>query len=166
MVTRRRFSKGGYTLVEVMITVGVLALIAGVFVPLLIHAARYFMMHRAKIEIQRDARVCLDTINKFVRQANAASVVIDQATGQPSHSRVSFTTYAGRNVVFYQDGRILYQVMGSTVVLTDKLRFVAFSYPRSDDPTILSVALTTERAIFEGRSKALELSIEKVRVMN
>jgi uncharacterized protein (TIGR02599 family) len=162
----RRDDRRGYTLIEVLVTVAILALLALVTAPLTLHLVRFFRLNNAKLEIQRDARVSLDTINRFLRQANSATVVIGQQAGQPSHSRIDFTTYQGRAMSFYQQGRTLYQVAGSTSTLSNNLRFIGFSYPRSDDPTILSVAVTMEHATYQGRTKVLELSIQKVRVMN
>ena len=57
-------------------------------------------------------------------------------------------------------------MLQSSVAITGNLRYIAFTYPRSDDPTIISVAVTMEKATYEGGTKALELSIEKVRIMN
>jgi len=160
------FSQRGYTLVEVMVSLSILAIMAVIMAPLMKQAQRYFWMHRAKTEIQRDARLSLETVNRFLRQAYAASVVVDQLSGQPSHSRITFTTIQGRTLSFYQRDNTLYQAAGSTSTLSDNLRFIAFSYPRSDDASILSVSMTMEKSTYEGKAKALELSIEKVRVMN
>jgi len=133
---------------------------------LLRNITNYYYLHNAKIEIQRDARADLDLINRFIRQAVASSVIIDQGNGQPPYSRIAFTTSQGQDMLFYQEGKTLYQVAQSTTVISRNLRYIAFTYPRSDDPTIISVAMTMEKSTYEGGSKALELSIEKVRVMN
>jgi hypothetical protein len=50
--------------------------------------------------------------------------------------------------------------------LSDLLSFIAFTFPRTDDATIVSVSLTMQKATFEGGSKALELTVQKVRIMN
>jgi hypothetical protein len=46
------------------------------------------------------------------------------------------------------------------------LRYIAFTYARTDDPSILSVSITTEKETYESGTKALQMAIEKVRVMN
>lgn len=153
-------------MIELIMTSAILSLLALMVTPLMIHMVRFYRLNSARVEIQRDARTCLDTINRFLRQANSSSVVIDQLSGQPSHSRISFTTYSGRNLSFYQQNTTLYKVDTSTIPISGNLRFLAFSYPRSDDPTIISVVVTMEKATYEGQRKALELSIQKVRVMN
>lgn len=159
-------SHRGFTLTEVLITVAILGITALVVPPLIVNAVRFYQLHSTKIEIQRDARATLDIVNRFLRQAKASTVVIDQATGQPPASRISFQTVEGQNIVIYQQGLSLYNTYPSTILMTNNLRFIAFTYPRTDDPTILSVAVTMEKATYQGGKKALELSIEKVRIMN
>ncbi|MFA5975087.1 MAG: type II secretion system protein [Elusimicrobiota bacterium] len=161
----------GFTLVETLLVVTILGIVAMVGPPIIVNVVRFFMMHSTRAEIQQDARVCLDVINRTLRQAVSSSIVIDQVSGQPGGSRITFQNLDGDTIIFYQSGKQLIQSVtagGSThtTPLARTLRYLAFTYPRSDDPTIISVALTMEKGIYEGQKKALELSIEKVRVMN
>ena len=50
--------------------------------------------------------------------------------------------------------------------VADDLRYIAFTYPKSDDGYIISISVTFERATYEGATKALQMAVEKVRVMN
>jgi len=163
---KRARGRRGYTLVEAMMTAGITGIVASTAPTIFHRVYQVYELHNAKVEIQRDARVSLDIINRFLRQAQAHTVVIDQVTNQPPYSRISFRTVTGQNVMFYQSGKTLYQVNASTTSLSANLRYIAFTYPRSDDPSILQVAITMEHGTFQGRSKALELSIEKIRIMN
>ncbi len=169
MVIKRLKTTGGFTLTELMLVVAILGIVFSMGPQLLTQVTRYYYLHNAKIEIQRDARSALDTMNRYIRQATATGIRIDEVAGQPPYSQISFTTEAGVDMKFYQQGTNLYQVsraVQSTVLLSSNLRYIAFTYPRSDDPTIISVAMTMEKATYQGGTKALELSIEKVRVMN
>ncbi len=166
MVKTRLKSNDGFTLTETMMVVAILGILFSVGPQLLTQVTRYYYLHNAKIEIQRDARAALDIINRFLRQAVSTGITINQVAGQPPYSRISFTTEGGQPMQFYQQGTTLYQVAQSTTKLSNNLHYIAFTYPRSDDPTIISVAMTMEKATYEGGYKALELSIEKVRVMN
>src|SRR5687768_14988302 len=123
----------GYTLVEMLMVVGIIGIVATMGPKIIIQLIRHERMHNAKITIQRDARACLDVINRFLRQAQASSVTIDQLTNQPPASRVSFTGLDGQRYLFYQQGRKLYQVGISTTMISDNVRYIAFTYPRSDD---------------------------------
>ena len=153
-------------MIEMMLVVTIIGLVVFIGPTLLTQLVRFYQLHNAKIEIQRDARASLDLMNRFLRQAESYSVTIDQVSGQPPYSRISFTTITGLNVIFYQSGTTLYQVVQSTVAISRNLHYIAFTYPRSDDPTIISVSMTMEKTTYQGAYKALELSIEKVRVMN
>jgi prepilin-type N-terminal cleavage/methylation domain-containing protein len=165
MVTRR-LHRQGYSLVEMMLVVAIIGLVVFGAPTLTTHLVRFYQLHNAKVEIQRDARAALDLINRSLRQAQSYSIAIDQVTGQPPYSRISFTTVDNQTMLFYQTDNRLYMVGRSTAAISQNLRYIAFTYPRSDDPTIISVAMTMEKSTFQGGKKALELSIEKVRVMN
>lgn len=163
----RARSSWGYTLTEAMLTVAIVGVLAMVAVPLLVNTTNFWRQTTARNDIERDVRVSLDVINRMVRQAQKSTVTVDQVSGQPPFSRITFTTIDGRIISFYQTGSILYQKFGDSIsVLSRNVGFIAFSYPRTDDTTIISVALTAQAATYRGGSKALQLSIQKVRVMN
>jgi hypothetical protein len=144
----------------------ILVLLVLTVTPLLVQVTRFFRLSTARLEIQRDARNAMETLNRLIRQAVATSVTIDQASGQPARSRITFTGINGTTYQAYQQNHSLMISDGSTRELSKHLRFIAFSYPRSDNPNVLSMALTMEAATYEGQTKVLEFSIEKVRVMN
>jgi Tfp pilus assembly protein FimT len=162
----KRKHTAGYSLMEELMVIAIIGIIAMVGPNLMTQVVRFYQLHEAKVEIQRDARVCLNLINRFLRQAKSSSVVVDQAANQPPYSRITFTTVEGQTMSFYQSGLTLYQVAQATTVISNNLHYIAFTYPRSDDPTIISVAVTMEKATYEGGFKALELSIQKVRIMD
>ncbi|MBI5239726.1 MAG: prepilin-type N-terminal cleavage/methylation domain-containing protein [Elusimicrobia bacterium] len=157
----------GYTMTEMMVTVAILGVLISVAAPLLVQMTNFWRQTTARNTIQRDVRASLDIINRFCRQARAGTVVIDQAAGQPPFSRITFASVQGQTISFYQSGNRLYMTQGNRVsVLSKSIAFIAFTYPRSDDTSIVSVAITAQAATYLGGSKALQLSIQKVRVMN
>lgn len=164
MVKKQTF---GFTLTEMMITVAILGVIAMVGPTTLKNITRFFRMNSARLETNREARGNMDRINKMLRQAYSSSIIISQETNQPPYSSISFSTIDGRSIKYYQQGNKLNFVQnGSTQTVTDLLRYIAFAYPRTDDPGIISVSLTFEKKTYEGGTKALHMAIEKVRVMN
>lgn len=168
MVTR---SARGFTLVETIIVVALIGLLAMVAPRMFLSATRYIRMTRAQFEIQRDSKDAMLLINRALRQAKASSVVVSNEASQPPFSKITFdkfiTTSTVRTMGFYQQGTTLYEVsQGSTRPVSSNLRYLAFSYPRTDNSYIVSISLTMEKATYQGRSKALQLAVEKVRIMN
>lgn len=160
-------SKRGHTLTEMMITVAILGGVASVAAPLLVQMTNFWRQTSARNAIQRDVRVSLDTFNRLTRQAKAGTVVISRNPGQPPDSKISFTNIQNQNVSFYQSGNKLYvSIAGSASVLSSNIAYIAFTYPKTDDTSLISVAVTTESKTYLGGVRALQLSIQKVRVMN
>ncbi len=167
-MVRRREHHSGYTLVEVMLVVVILGILASVGARMLLQVNRYFIMANAKADIQREARAAMYVITSEVRQAQASTIVIDSASpAEPFYSRITFTVLNGPTLTFLQNGTQLIQsVNGGATVLSNHVQYLAFTLPRSDDMTILSVALTLKENIYQGRSKALHMASEQVQVMN
>lgn len=156
------------TLVELMMTVGIIAVVALIAAPLMVQTARFYLLTRSKVLIQRDARGVMETITKSLRQARSSTIVLDRFdASQPYYSRLRFTTVNNAAYAYYQQGLSLYQVKdGVTRRLSENMRFVTFYFPKSSDLSIISVSLTFEKSTYQGRSKALHVASERVRVMN
>jgi prepilin-type N-terminal cleavage/methylation domain-containing protein len=160
-------SRLGYTLTEMMMVVAIVGILATVAPTMLIQMQNFFMMTSARYEIQRDARTTLDTVNRYMRQAVATTVVMDTPAGQGPFSRIRFRHVDGRYMEFRQQGSKLIQVIGSAEsVVSNNLIYIAFTYPHTDDTSIISVSITMGKNIQLGRRKVLELTIQKIRVMN
>ena len=167
------FKHPGVTLMELMITVAIISVVFSIAAPILTQANRQFILNRTRIELQQEARVTMYIITRSLRQAQGGSITITRANAaQPFYSKITFTKQAATQgvsptLVFQQEGTLLYQVVGSGKrPLSKNLKYLAFTFPRSDDMGIISVSLTLEKQIFEGRSKALHMASEKVRIMN
>ena len=170
MVTPR--SRKGYSLMELMIVVAILGVIVSAAPRMFTGIYRFTRMITAKAEIQKNARGTLSNINRGLRQAQASSILVDQVSGQPPHSRITFTRYktdgSTEVVSYYQSGKKLYMStnLAAGKKVCDDLRYIAFTYPKSDDSYIVSISVTFEKATYEGAAKALQMAVEKVRVMN
>ena len=175
--TRSFFAAGpkrpGVTLMELMITVAILSIVFSIAAPILNQANRQFILNSTRVQLQQEARAVMYIVTRNLRQAQAATITIDRAGAtQPFYSRITFTKEAATQgvsptLVFQQEGTTLYQVIGGAKKpLSTNLKYLAFTFPRSDDMGIISVSLTLEKKIFEGRTKALHMASEKVRIMN
>jgi len=172
MVTSRR--RRGVTLMELLIVVGIVSSLFAVGAPILLQANRQFIMVRSKVQLQQEARGIMYIITRALRQAQSNSIVITRVDGnQPFYSQIKFTTEqssstaVSNSMTFQQEGTTLYQVIKNHKrILTTNLNYLAFTFPRSDDMTIISVSLTLQMGIYEGRTKQLHMASEKVRVMD
>jgi len=168
----------GVTLIELMLVVVILGILFSVGSNVLLTGWKFIRLSQAKTEIQRDARTCLHLIHRNLREAKYTTATIYKSTvtpgvTNPPYSLISFTNIDGDEISYYQDGDKLYQKIkrtGETQYFTnclaEKLRYISFSYPRTDDATIISISLCFERATYAGGVKALQLSVEKIRLMN
>lgn len=163
----RPLGRAGFTLTEVMIVVAILGIIASIAPKMLIDISRFSMMNRTRLELQKEARESMVVMTRNLRQASENSVLIDRSAGQPHYSRITFTKASGQKISFYQSGNKLIMLVGTrSRTLSSNIRYLTFAFPRSDDLGIVSIGMTLEKAIFEGKHKAFHLASERVRVMN
>lgn len=164
---RRLRTLRGYSLVEVLLVVAVIGTLASIGPTLMISVQNFYLQTTARNEIQRDARATLDIINRNIRQGKYRSIVIDTPTGQGPYSRIRFTHVDGRSVEFRQDGsKLVQKIAGVETNIAQNLEYVAFTFPRSDFPRLVSVSITMGKTSYKGQKKELELTIQKIRVMN
>lgn len=165
-----KMNKKGYTFAEVMITVAILGIVASTAPVFFSQVITFFTLSNAKMVIQRDARAVLDIINRNLRQASAESITIDRlSSDELPYSRITFTKEGDSDSIsYYQQGKYLMMEVGSMLPkrLCENLRYLAFTFPRTDDMSILSVSLTVEKVAVRGQTKAIHVAIEKVRIMN
>jgi len=157
----------GVTLVELMMVVAIIGVIALIAPQIMTSATKIFVLNRAKLELQREARAAMYLITRELRQAESNTIIIDQPVGQPYYSRIQFTMIQGTNVTIAQNGSSLLLTEGNTTTeLSKNLSYLSFTFPRSDDMTIVSVSMTLQQQIYNGLYKALHMASEKIRVMN
>jgi prepilin-type N-terminal cleavage/methylation domain-containing protein len=169
-----KINRHGITLTEMVVTVFILGLLSTVAGTFLIGGTKIFRLDSAKGEIQRDARLSIDLINRNLRQSKADTVSVSRYnSSQPPCSMIEFTHVNGNEYKFYQLNSSFYlsEKKASSLTWHDSkiagnLRNLIFTYPRLDDETIISVSLCFEKATYDGATKALQLSVEKVRIMN
>lgn len=148
----------------VVALVGTLALVGP---RLMIKLQEFYLLTTARNDIQRDARAALDNINRFLRQAVYSTIIIDSPSGQGPYSRIRFSHVDERSFEFRQEGKNLIQKVGTNeTIIAKNLAYIAFTFPRSDYPKLVSVSMTMSKDTYKGGKKELELTIQKIRVMN
>ena len=157
----------GWTLTELAITSAVIGIVALLAPQIISQSTKIFVLGKAKLELQREARAAMYLITRELRQAESNSIIIDQINGQPYYSRIRFTKVQNVNVTIAQTGSNLQLTIGNDITtLSKNLAYLAFTFPRSDDLTIVSVSLTLQEQIYNGLFKALHMASERVRVMD
>ncbi len=167
-------TRKGVTLMELMVVLAIVSALFMVAAPMLLQSNRQFILVRSRLQLQQEARGVMYVITRSVRQAKNDSIVISRYNAyQPFYSKISFVRQSAvsgvpSTVVFQQEGTNLCQYIGGTSrrVISSNLNYLAFTFPRSDDTGILSVSITFQKNIYEGKVKALHMASEKVRIMN
>jgi len=162
----------GLTLLEVITTLTIIGIVAGLGPRALSDLFELAHLQRARMHVQRNARSSMDMTHRNLRQATATSIVVSSRPNQPPNSWITFKIDTGTGAAlgshgFYQEGKNLkYMKNGSTSTIADNLRYLGFTYPQTDDTDILSIAMTFEDSTYGGTTKPLKFSIDKVRIMN
>jgi len=157
----------GWTIVELCIVVAILGLVVMIAPTILNETTKVFILGKTKLDLQQQARAAMYIMTRELRQAQSSSITIDNAAGQPFYSRISFTKPSGQTITYAQKGNSILFTMGTNnTVITTNLAYLAFTFPRSDDMTIVSVSMTLQEQIYGGAFKALHMASERVRVMN
>lgn len=162
----------GITLTELLISVAILGILISIAGTFLLGGIRFFRLSTAKGEIQRDARTCIDLINRNLRQAKASTVTINRFNNaMPPCSAILFADANSIYHYFYQNNDQFWVAKStggawSFNKVADNLRSLSFAFPHTDDGTLVSVSICFEKATYEDAAKSLQLSVEKVRIMN
>jgi len=157
-----------------LVGLAILGIISAVIGTFLIGGIKFFQLTSAKGEIQRDVRQSIDLINRNLRQGLADTVTITRFDNtQPPCSMIVFSHINGNSMRFYQLNNKLYsgtKPSGGTdwndSLAAKNLRGLLFAYPCTEEDSIVSVSICFEKSTYQGSSKTLQLSVEKIRIMN
>lgn len=155
----------GHTLTELMMTVAIMGTASSIGYLVIRKSFQAQFLLDAQNDIQQGAFTSFDTLTRLLRPATASSIVIDRYdSSQPPWSRITFDVAStGRTITVYQRGQTIYF---GAVPMFKGLRRLSFSYPKSTDPALLSVSMTFEKNVGDGRTKAIQLFIQKIKVQN
>ncbi|MEW6042320.1 MAG: hypothetical protein AB1633_12450, partial [Elusimicrobiota bacterium] len=105
-----------------------------------------------------------------LREAKQSTVAVNRYDDdQPPWSMISFTTADNDRLRFFQRGTKLYMndlARGSTQQIAENLRHITFCYPNLPNNEIISISVCFEKWSRTPTAKSLQLSVEKVRMMN
>jgi len=158
----------GYTLVEIMIAITAISALVAVGNTAMLKFMEFYSLNTTRIELQMESRKILDHMTRHIHQARASTCILSQDSGQPSYSKISFTTVDNKNFIYSQNGtRLTYWVNGlSANDLSKNLKQVSFFEPQTTENTIVGVMISFEKTSDFGRKKTLQVGNAKIRIMN
>jgi prepilin-type N-terminal cleavage/methylation domain-containing protein len=172
--TVRGRKPNGFTMVEVMVVMAIMGILALAGSKLMTQIQNYFFISRARLVTQQEARNIITMVAQDLRQARSSTIAVSRDPGQPPASRVYFVKVGDPGmpdvpIVYVQRGAEFFRIQnnGVPVSMSKNVRFVAFTFPRTEIPReLISVSLTLERGIQQGKTKALHMASESIGVMN
>jgi len=158
----------GVTLIEMMMAVAVVGVVGAGSAVAFGLGTKLWVLNKTKVALQLEARTTMQLIHAQLQQAQASTIKVSrQNSSQPPYSKIAFTKVDGTAIQYYQVGDSLYQnVGGKERKLAENLRLLHFSFPRTDDMTIIGISLCLEKTVYEGGTKSLYLTVDKARVLN
>jgi prepilin-type N-terminal cleavage/methylation domain-containing protein len=162
----------GMTITELMLAIAVFSVISVVLSGMLLYGFRMWRFNNAQLEVQRDARIAMDLIERNLRQASSATVFISRnSLSDPPFSKIHFDKVTGsgfETISIYQNGREIYleKSGGGTTRIGFNVRHLSFVSVESGDWNIVSAGLCMEKATYSGKKRASQLVNQKIRIMN
>ena len=142
-----RKNRGGVTLVEMMVVIGILIIVLAGFSRLFTKNLSFFRRMEVRRQVMTDSRVTMDAIGQRLRTGLANTQVIDRMTPtSPPNSRIKFKSVAGIDCSIYLENETLYIQDGTSApkAVASHVTGLSFANPDTEDPAILSVSILIE----------------------
>ncbi|OGS22769.1 MAG: hypothetical protein A2252_10615 [Elusimicrobia bacterium RIFOXYA2_FULL_39_19] len=160
----------GLTLIELMVVTMIIGIIMLGVQTFFGNGLRFFKIQQSKMETQRDARRCLSLLNRKLRESKSTTIIVSRIDStQPPCSSIYFQTVKDEQFRFFQSGTKLYMAdlnRGATQQIAENLRHITYCYPMLSNDKIISISICFEKYSKSPDVKSLQLSVEKVRIMN
>lgn len=142
----RRGSEGGFTLVELMISMALIGLGMSWVAIQFTRGLDLWRRNWTDLIVQQQTRSSMARIVQAIRQAKPGTLRVGNETGEALYSRVAFTHVSDDAWVIFKRGAKLYVAeAGTTTFLADGVEALQFTYPSFQDTALLDVGLTVSR---------------------
>ncbi|MFB0526212.1 MAG: PilW family protein [bacterium] len=137
----------GFTLIELMVVVGLLAVLGFGIVTFFTNTFRTWWQAGKQIEAQQKARVAMDEMTRFIRQARPVTgiVVSRWDVNEDFNTMITFTHIAGTTIQYYKSDRSLKRVVGGTTtdMIPEDLDSIYFVLDSTTNPTQVDISSFT-----------------------
>jgi len=136
----------GFTLIELMIVVALLAILGYGIMKFFSNTFRTWWQTSQQIDAQQKARVAMDEMTRFIRQARPVTeIVVSNWGGEDPNTWIIFTHIDGRQISYYQSGDSLKRVVDgvTTDVIPEDLVSVYFVLDSTTSPTQVDISTLT-----------------------
>jgi len=157
---RRRWGgESGFTLVELMIAIALLGVGLAYINKVFMGSWQLWKRSYTDLVIQKDARIAIEGMSQAVKHAKASGLSIDNATGEPWFSRISFRHVKEQDWVIWKQGTRLYRAVdGTTDFICDGVEALQFTYPAYGESRLVDIGLTLRRATYQSYFVRVQLT--------
>jgi len=138
----------GFTLIEMMIVVALLAVLGYGIVTFFRNTFRVWWQTSQQIDAQQKARVAMDEMTRFIRQAKPVTeIVVSYGGGEDPNTWIIFTHIDGRKIQYYKSGDSLKRVVDgvTTDLVPEDLASIYFILDSTTSPTQVDISTLTVR---------------------
>ena len=144
----------GFTFVEILVVIAIMAVLLVAGGKFFENTAKSWRKNYSQVEIQQGARVAMDEMIQYIRQAQATTVVV-YTGATPANSKITFTMVKDTgtfNVGYYLNGTTLWrQLNGVESTVTPNVKEIFFAkrnpatIPPDEDPRCIYIKLVLEK---------------------
>jgi len=136
----------GFTLIELMVVVALLGILGYGIMKFFTNTFRTWWQTSQQIDAQQKARVAMDEMTRFIRQARpVTALVVGEQAGEDDDTMITFTHIDGRQFQYFQSGDSLQRVVDGTTtdVIPEDLVSIFFIVDRATNPTQVDISTLT-----------------------
>jgi len=136
----------GFTLIELAVVIALLGILGYAIVTFFTNTFRTWWQASQQIDAQQKARVAMDEMTRFIRQARPVTeIAVGQQTGEDPNTMITFTHIDGRQISYYKSGDSLIRVVAgaTTDAIPEDVVSVYFVLDSTSSPTQVDISTFT-----------------------